>query len=222
MRRAGDAAIRETRDPGGAGHSAPSGKVANGETTPPRDPSSAGSVYHGRITQTFRHGIPVVGKWPPLLDEEDDEEDTERRRAAPPPFHGPARRGRAYREMPSRDSSAAPSRRAVRGASSTPMTAAASQTPATMGNQCAVAARVRVHVPVDRVAEHDDPGDRDDHLPHRHRRHLPLHEHQQRHARWPRARRRRAGSACRSSPTRRTRCPPATTAASTRRRRPRR
>ena len=41
----------------------------------------------------------------------------------------------SYREMPSRDISAPPTRRANCGATSTPMIATASQMPATMGNQ---------------------------------------------------------------------------------------
>ena len=46
----------------------------------------------------------------------------------------------------------------------------------------AVAGRVGVDVPVQRVPEHDDRRDRDDDLPHRHRRHPAPDEHQQRHA----------------------------------------
>ena len=63
------------------------------------------SPRHEIITAVIRHSIPVTRKYAP------------------------------YPEMPSLDISAAPSRRAVPGASSTPMTAAASQAPATMGNQ---------------------------------------------------------------------------------------
>ena len=154
----------------------------------------------------------------------------------PPDDHPGGRRGlaaspvaRAQRPMtsssflmPSRAASAAPSLRAVRRRQQHGDDRHGQPDAGHDREPVAVAGRVRVDVPVQRVPEDDDPRDRDHDLPHRHRRHLRAGRTPASSCRSSRARRRRAGSACRSCPTTGTRSGPARTCWRTPRRRPRR